>query len=42
VETEDQREKLAALGCDRAQGYLLGEPEAVNAPHLVLLQQRPA
>ena len=26
VETELQRERLVALGCDRAQGYLLAEP----------------
>ena len=26
VETEDQRQQLAALGCDQAQGYLLGRP----------------
>ncbi len=26
VETEDQRQQLADLGCDQAQGYLLGRP----------------
>jgi EAL domain-containing protein (putative c-di-GMP-specific phosphodiesterase class I) len=26
VETEEQLERVRALGCDRAQGYLIGEP----------------
>jgi EAL domain-containing protein (putative c-di-GMP-specific phosphodiesterase class I) len=32
VETPDQLEALRAMGCERAQGYLLGEP--VEAPAL--------
>jgi EAL domain-containing protein (putative c-di-GMP-specific phosphodiesterase class I) len=35
VETEAQRQRLVELGCDRAQGYLLAQPEAeVGAPPL--------
>ena len=30
VETEAQRDFLAALGCDFLQGYLLGRPEAAG------------
>jgi EAL domain-containing protein (putative c-di-GMP-specific phosphodiesterase class I) len=26
VETEEQLERVRALGCDRAQGYLIGRP----------------
>jgi diguanylate cyclase (GGDEF)-like protein/PAS domain S-box-containing protein len=42
VETEGQRARLCELGCDRAQGYHLGAPEALAARRLVLLEQRPA
>ena len=42
VETEAQRVRLRDLGCDRAQGYHLGTPEALTAPRLVLVSQRPA
>jgi len=42
VETEAQRVRLRELGCDRAQGYHLGAPEALTAPRLVLVSQRPA
>jgi hypothetical protein len=31
VETEDQYQELVALGCDLAQGYLLGRPGPANA-----------
>ena len=31
VETEEQRLRLVDLGCDRAQGYHLGAPEALTA-----------
>ncbi len=42
VETEEQRTRLVELGCDRAQGYLLGAPESLPvAPHLILVD-RPA
>ena len=35
VETELQRARLVELGCDRAQGYLLAQPEPeVGAPEL--------
>lgn len=35
VETELQRARLVELGCDRAQGYLLAQPEPeVGAPQL--------
>jgi EAL domain-containing protein (putative c-di-GMP-specific phosphodiesterase class I) len=30
VETEEQREYLAALGCDLYQGYLFSPPVAIN------------
>jgi len=42
VETEEQRLRLVDLGCDRAQGYHLGAPEAFAAPRLVLVRQQPA
>jgi diguanylate cyclase (GGDEF)-like protein/PAS domain S-box-containing protein len=42
VETEAQRVGLRELGCDRAQGYHLGAPEALTTPRLVLVSQRPA
>jgi EAL domain-containing protein (putative c-di-GMP-specific phosphodiesterase class I) len=42
VETEAQRLRLVDLGCDRAQGYHLGAPEALTAPRLVLVRQEPA
>jgi EAL domain-containing protein (putative c-di-GMP-specific phosphodiesterase class I) len=42
VETEAQRTRLCELGCDRAQGYHLGPPEALESRRLVLVGQRPA
>jgi EAL domain-containing protein (putative c-di-GMP-specific phosphodiesterase class I) len=42
VETEHQRLRLLDLGCDRAQGYHLGEPEELATPRLVLVRQQPA
>jgi EAL domain-containing protein (putative c-di-GMP-specific phosphodiesterase class I) len=42
VETEEQLEQLRALGCDRAQGYLLGLPEALASRRLSLVRQMPA
>jgi EAL domain-containing protein (putative c-di-GMP-specific phosphodiesterase class I) len=42
VETELQRVRLREFGCDRAQGYHLGRPEALTTPRLVLVGQRPA
>jgi len=42
VETEAQRVRLVDLGCDRAQGYHLGAPEALTPRRLVLVEQRPA
>jgi diguanylate cyclase (GGDEF)-like protein/PAS domain S-box-containing protein len=42
VETEHQRVRLVELGCDRAQGYHLGQPEELAAPRLVLVGQQPA
>jgi EAL domain-containing protein (putative c-di-GMP-specific phosphodiesterase class I) len=42
VETEAQYERLRALGCDRAQGFHLGSPEALAAPRLVLVDRQPA
>jgi EAL domain-containing protein (putative c-di-GMP-specific phosphodiesterase class I) len=40
VETEEQRTRLVDLGCDRAQGYHLGEPEELPVPRLVLVQEQ--
>ena len=31
IEREDQREALAALGCELGQGYLLGRPLPLGA-----------
>ena len=31
VETEDQRDRLLSLGCDRGQGYLFGRPELLSS-----------
>jgi EAL domain-containing protein (putative c-di-GMP-specific phosphodiesterase class I) len=31
VETEDQRARLAQLGCDEMQGYLLSQPLPASA-----------
>jgi EAL domain-containing protein (putative c-di-GMP-specific phosphodiesterase class I) len=42
VETEEQRQRLAELGCDRAQGFHLGAPEELATPRLVLVRQQPA
>jgi diguanylate cyclase (GGDEF)-like protein len=42
VETEVQRLRLLELGCDRAQGYFLGAPEAAPARHLTLVKQQTA
>ena len=42
VETEVQRLRLVELGCDRAQGYHLGPPEAVATRQLKLVTQQPA
>jgi len=35
VETQDQLEALKALGCERAQGYLLGRPAPLRTPSSV-------
>jgi EAL domain-containing protein (putative c-di-GMP-specific phosphodiesterase class I) len=32
IEREDQREALAALGCELGQGYLLGRPLPLSSP----------
>jgi diguanylate cyclase (GGDEF)-like protein/PAS domain S-box-containing protein len=40
VETAEQQELLAALGCDRLQGYLLGAPEPLDAVIAQTLGQR--
>jgi diguanylate cyclase (GGDEF)-like protein len=37
IETEAQREHLRAMGCDAAQGYLLGRPMGADALERVLL-----
>jgi diguanylate cyclase (GGDEF)-like protein/PAS domain S-box-containing protein len=42
VETEEQRVRLVALGCDRAQGYHLAPPEEIASRRLVLVEQQPA
>jgi len=42
VETEEQRLRLVDLGCDRAQGYHLGEPEELHPPRLELVRRQPA
>jgi EAL domain-containing protein (putative c-di-GMP-specific phosphodiesterase class I) len=42
VETEAQLERLHELGCDRAQGYHLGEPQELAPRRLVLIERRPA
>src|SRR5262249_24857893 len=42
VETEGQRQRLLDLGCDRAQGFTLGAPEALDTPHLVRVRRQPA
>jgi diguanylate cyclase (GGDEF)-like protein/PAS domain S-box-containing protein len=38
VETEEQRQRLVDLGCDRAQGYYLGTPEELTTPRLLLVK----
>jgi EAL domain-containing protein (putative c-di-GMP-specific phosphodiesterase class I) len=30
VETQEQRQRLLALGCDRGQGFLFGRPSPVE------------
>ncbi|MDB5714162.1 MAG: diguanylate phosphodiesterase [Sphingomonadales bacterium] len=40
VETEDTLNALAAMGCDLAQGYLIGRPMRFTALAKVLLRQR--
>lgn len=40
VETEEQLAQLRDLGCDRAQGYLLGLPEAAPARRLSIVRRR--
>jgi diguanylate cyclase (GGDEF)-like protein len=42
VETDVQQQRLTELGCDRAQGYHLGAPQALDTPRLVLVRQQPA
>jgi diguanylate cyclase (GGDEF)-like protein/PAS domain S-box-containing protein len=42
VETEQQRDRLIELGCDRAQGYLLGAPQTLGIPRHLVLINRPA
>jgi len=40
VETEEQRQLLIDLGCDRAQGFHLARPESVpHSPRLVLVEK---
>jgi EAL domain-containing protein (putative c-di-GMP-specific phosphodiesterase class I) len=42
VETEEQLAALRELGCDRAQGFLLGLPEALPPRRLSLVRRLPA
>jgi diguanylate cyclase (GGDEF)-like protein/PAS domain S-box-containing protein len=42
VETEEQRQSLIGLGCDRAQGFHLGVPEELVTPRLMLVRRQPA
>ena len=40
VETEEQRQLLASLGCQNVQGYLLAEPIPLERFHDYLSRQR--
>jgi len=40
VETEEQLGRLRDLGCDRAQGYLLGVPESAPSRRLSIVRRR--
>ncbi|MFN8026141.1 MAG: EAL domain-containing protein [Acidimicrobiia bacterium] len=40
VETDDQLARLRDLGCDRAQGYFLGMPEAAPSRRLSIVRRR--
>ena len=42
VETEEQVERLRALGCERAQGYLFGWPATADGGDLVGVSPRSA
>ncbi|HEX5587176.1 MAG TPA: EAL domain-containing protein [Acidimicrobiia bacterium] len=42
IETEEQRVRLAELGCERGQGYHLAPPEALDERHLRLVRRLPA
>ncbi|MGV1866065.1 MULTISPECIES: putative bifunctional diguanylate cyclase/phosphodiesterase [unclassified Rhizobium] len=41
IEEESQLQRLQALGCDIGQGYLLGKPQAIAQPNLILPNERP-
>ncbi|MGN1016397.1 MAG: EAL domain-containing protein [Faecousia sp.] len=41
VETREQLQRLRELGCDYAQGYLLGKPMPAEGMETLLLQQKP-
>jgi diguanylate cyclase (GGDEF)-like protein len=41
VESQDQLDRLRALGCHRVQGYLLGRPQPADALNSVLARQTP-
>jgi len=42
VETLEQKQMLAAMGCSRLQGYYIGKPRAVEDLPAQVLQAPPA
>jgi EAL domain-containing protein (putative c-di-GMP-specific phosphodiesterase class I) len=40
VETEEQLHRVRALGCDRAQGYLIAEPLPRDELDALVLERR--